>query len=220
VTNDELHRVLVISANDLYWTGIHVALQSISDVVIVDDVTDLGCAITRARELQPDAIVTGLRVAGISMLPILEAIAAGCPAARMIVLAEAFQPAELDALTRLNVAACLRAHDLDFAVLRRCVGAVLSGDFVLFSRPDLAQLLTLRAVRPAPPPISLTESERVVVAGLAAGLTLEQIARDAPVSVRTVKRTRAALAEKLHATSSFLLGVKAHQLALLPAPPG
>jgi DNA-binding NarL/FixJ family response regulator len=217
MSDDAVQRLLVVSANDLFWTGIHVALQSISDVVIVDDVTDLGCAVTRARELQPDAIVTGLRVAGISMLPILEAIAAGCPAARMIVLAEAFQPAELDALARLNVAACLQAHDLDFAVLRRCVGAVLSGDFVLFSRSDLTQLLNRHTPQPVRPPTSLTESERVVLRGLAAGLTLEQIAVDAQVSARTVKRTRAALGEMLQAASPFLLGVKAYQLGLLPS---
>ena len=111
---------------------------------------------------------------------------------------------------------------LDIVVLGQPAGAPradLSFRVVLFGRPDLTQLLNRHTAQPARPSTSLTESEHVVLRGLAAGLTLEQIAQDAQLSVRTVKRSRAALGEMLQATSPFLLGVKAYQLGLLQSDP-
>jgi len=215
VVGDDTSRVLLISANDLVWTGVHVALQSVSDVEVVDDVTDLALAVPRSRELQPDVLVTGLRLGGISMLPSLDEIRACCPETRFVVLAEVFQPDELLALATLNVAACLLWRDLDFTALHRCVAVAMHGEFVIVSRPVAAQLMDLREAQHAEPPIALTERERVVLQGLARGLTQEQIAHTAALGLRTVKRTTAALAEKLQAPSHFVLGVRARDLGLV-----
>jgi DNA-binding NarL/FixJ family response regulator len=217
MTDDEQRTALLITTNDLFWTGVHVAMQSISDVLVLDDVTDLTLAAERARTLQPDVIVTGLQLGGTSMLPILTQIRGCCPQTRLILLAEQFPPDALLALAELNLAACLRPHDLNYTLLRRCMGAATAGEFVVFSHSIAVQLLEVRAVQRYgdADAIMLTERERAVLDGLAAGVTQEQIARTTRLGLRTVKRTIAGLASKLDAPSPFLLGVRARDLGLV-----
>jgi DNA-binding NarL/FixJ family response regulator len=218
--SDDEKTVLIVSADDLLWTAVHVAVQTVAEVTVVDDVTDVDIALERARELKPDVLVTGLQVNGTRMLPVLGQIRASCPETRLIVIGEQFAAEDVRGLAALDVTACLVWQDLSFSALQRCMSAAVGGDFTILSRPVADLLMHPDACGRAntSPAVVLTERERVVLDGLAAGMTQEEVARISKIPLRTVKRTTAALSAKLAAPTPFVLGAKARDLRLLTSP--
>ncbi len=208
--------LFLIRTNDLFWGSVEVALQALPDVVVADTVDSDG-APARARDLQPTVIITGLDLGGRCTIPLLTAIRAAGLRSKITVLADDFPPDQLDRLRALGVVGYLPCRDLTPTVLHGCLCAVLAGELSVYSHrvgvTVKGQGHTQRTREAMPP--ALTDRERLVLTGLAAGWTYQQVACQAGLSVRTVKRIVAELATKLDAPSLFVLGAQAHNWALI-----
>ena len=98
----------------------------------------------------------------------------------------------------------------------------MSCDVTIASNEVVRRCLNRMALRQAesdgaPPSVALSDRELMVLRGLAMGMTQAQIADSARLSIRTVKRVLAGLADKLDAPSPFGLGARARTLGLVPA---
>jgi two-component system response regulator DevR len=124
---------------------------------------------------------------------------------------------ELLAMRGLGIAGYLSWADLDPARVRSAIRAALHGYFVL--GPHVTGL-SPRSLLPQPSsdPLtaSLTERERAVLRGLAAGMSEQQLANSEGVSTRTVRRIVMDLKAKLGAPSLSALAVSAARLGLAP----
>lgn len=217
------YTVALVGPDDLLWGALRSIIRSLVDLRVVLDLqdgTDPGDVAERLAASRPDAIVLGRAPRGCAALPLLTDLRARCPASKILLLADGVDRDELRAFAAIGIDGYLFWQDLDAAILGHCLPALLcGGDLVITSRAVVADFLHQQGTRgrsggSAP---ALTERERLVLRGLAAGLTQEQIAQTTALGLRTIKRTTAALAEKLQAPSPFVLGVRARDLGLIAA---
>ena len=146
-------------------------------------------------------IISAAAVEGRSALPILADIRQHqSPASRIIIFATRFDIEERNALTLIGITDYMRWSDLGCTTLRCYLTLMFTREIILGS-PAMT--------------IAYTAHERTVLQRLAEGLTQKQIAEAEHLSLRTVKRTVAALETKLDAPCQFLLGMKAEQLGLV-----
>ena len=208
-------RVLLVGTTELRWAVLRTALEQFPDVRVIGEAWHVDEACAAATAAQPDVIVSAVAVAGRPDLALVAALGAGCPQSALIVIAPTFTPEDVQALAGLGVTGYLLWHDLETTTLRHCLAAVGSGRVMVGSRVYAAPV----AAPLAPGAVSLTERERAVLAGLAAGQTRPQVAQATGLGLRTVERVLADLEVKLDAPSPFVLGLKAAQLGVVGWPP-
>jgi len=187
--------VLLVRSPGFGWDGLRRSLQNLPELEIVGDTRVAAEALALATQLHPSLILTGSRVDGQPVLPLLRIIRERSPDSRLVVIVgreTELEPAALLALRGLAVEAQLLWSDLAPESLRRCV-----------QEPPLR-------------PPELTADERAVLRGVAQGLTHAEIAETASVSERTVERVINRLEEKFGVSAPTTLVAKAALLGLVP----
>ena len=190
-------RLLLADDHPVVRRGIVSCLERYPNLEIVGEAADGQEALRKARELQPDVLMTDIDMPRLTGLAVTEALHRELPGIKVLILS-------MHSTTEY---------------MRRCVQAGASGyvlkqsspdEFVQaietvnaggsFFSPELARAALNQMVRghgPTPAPAELTARERQVLAHIAEGLCNKEIACRLNIGTRTVETHRQRLMRKL-----------------------
>lgn len=124
---------------------------------------------------------------------------------------------QLAAFVRLGISGYFVWSDIQQAVMRPALEALLSGDILIGSHsPALAFIASPSEGEYTGVKKPITSREGLVLRGLSQGLTRREIVVSTRLSERTIDRTIELLERKLDAHDSFVLGMRATLLRLIP----
>ena len=182
---------------------------------VVGDVRHAHEALQDAGTLKPDVLLITADPVGIPLIAFVTQLRDCYPGSKILVLGEQVTP---DALLLLGtgIAGYLLWPNLTAATLLHCLATVVETDLTVSSRAVAPQVLATlpHPHRPPPSGIVLCGHERAVLRRLSEGMQQEEISEVEHLSLRTVKRTIAALEAKVEAPSLFMLGMKVERLGL------
>ncbi len=211
------YRVFLIGADSLAWDGLRTIVGRIDDVLVTGEAFDPRGAVEAAVAANPDAVLLGSPLQGRPSSGLVRNLHERCPTAKVVVLADELEADELPAYAAAGVSGYLLLNALTAAAVRLCLRAVLEAHLVV-TVAAAAEAMAAAWQMGFPrlhQPIGLSERERAVLRGLAAGLTREEIAATEHLSLRTVERIVAVLAVQFEAPSAFVLGMKVASLRLV-----
>lgn len=197
------HRLLLVDDHPIVREGLKAFLGLQRDLSVVGEAASLDEAKRQAKAEQPDLILLDLQLEDGHTLAILEELRALAPQAKILILTSFLDEFYVQDALRLGASGYVLKHAGPSALLDD-IRAVLRGEVPL--DPQAVQALDRANENPLP---TLTPREREVLAGMAAGHSNKQIARELGVAEKTVKT---------HATSLFAkLGVRDRTQAALLA---
>jgi DNA-binding NarL/FixJ family response regulator len=192
-------QVVIIDDHPMFRDGVIQTLKAEPDIEIVGQATTAADAVCLVGELLPDVILLDITIPG-GGLNAAQTIAEKTPVTKIIMLTAS--GAEEDVLTALGAGARgyvlkgVSGHDLV-----KIVRDVYAGE--AYVTPTLAaNLLSEMKPRPpgertSPPLDELTERERQILEGIAAGLSNKEIAHQVMLSEKTVKHYVTNVLQKL-----------------------
>jgi DNA-binding NarL/FixJ family response regulator len=166
----------------------------------------------------PDVLLAAATIEGISVAPLLRYLRyRDALPQRVALFAPAFTPALVAEFADLEIAGYLAWPDLTARTLAPCLTLLLSCGLLINSAQAAHALRTPDAiiVRNSHTDIALTARECAVLRALAAGMTQDEAAAATGVSLRTLKRTVAALQQRLDAPCLMILGMRIRELGLV-----
>lgn len=193
-------QIVIVDDHPLFRDGVIQTLQAEADVEIVGQGTTAAEAVRLAGELLPDIILLDITIPG-GGLAAAQSIAAAVPVTRIVMLTAS--AAEEDVLTALKAGArgyILKGVSGDELI--KIVRDVYSGE--AYVTPALAASL-LSEMRDKPvwqkpessPLDELTEREKQILEGVAAGLSNKEIAQQLYLSEKTIKHYMTNILQKL-----------------------
>jgi DNA-binding NarL/FixJ family response regulator len=210
--------VFLIPSDDLAWGMLRLALHNVPGARIIGEAGTLEAAAAMIPELQPDVIFAAAELDGVATAPLLRALCAERHVpGRIILLSAQPDPDGLAAVADLDLAGYLVWNDLNEQTLVPFLMVLLTGRVLMCSTQAIRSLLPAEfALPPANSHLCqmLTERERTILRGLAAGHTQDEIAHEVCLSVRTIKRVVAEVQEKLGVRGPVALGMRIHELGL------
>lgn len=210
--------LLLIASAHRGWRRLRPVLRKCPDLHLVGEVHDAEQAVSAVARLQPAAVLVDADIPGRPFVLLIQELHAASPTGKIIVVGDemSLQRTTLLELGPL-VAAYLVWADLRPETVSHCLPVVVEDNLVVGSRAvlqvHLASLGRQRWLQEQD--VVLTERQRAILAGLAAGLGHDEIGRATYCSTRTVDREISALQEKLGASSEFTLGMRAAQLGFV-----
>jgi DNA-binding NarL/FixJ family response regulator len=209
--------VLLLASSDLGWTDLRLSIGCMHHLTIVGETSDLAQARALAQTKQPMFVIAADRIGLESTMPTLQDIKRDLsPGSNIVIFANRPDQTELAGFIDLGIIGYFVWQDLSSHTLQCTIANLVSGMMVIASRTAIPHLArgpeSAAALGPAPP---VTEFERQLLRQLAAGLTREEIAAQARISARTVKRRISDLEHKLDAPCMFVLGLRTAQLGLM-----
>ncbi len=189
-------RVLLVDDHPVVRRGIRFSLAHHAHIQIVGEASDGVEGLARAKELQPDVVLTDIDMPHMNGLALAEALRREVPKARVLILS---MFANTDYILRIiqSGAKGYVLKEADPAELVHAVEAVHRGD--AFFSPDAARVALNQFVRGATPAVDLDLSarEREVLVAIAEGLSNKEIADRLGVGVRTIESHREHIMAKL-----------------------
>lgn len=208
-------RVLVADDHELFRRGVSDALEASDDLTVVAECATAREAIHLARVHLPELVLLDLGLPDRSGLEVVGEIHGECPVSRIVVLTvNEDERALLRALREGASAYILKGIAGDELV--RALRAVMRGEG--YVSPTLASQLLREMGAPGPkgPLAELSDREREVLAGLAAGETNREIASRLHLSDKTVKYYVTNVLIKLHVRSRVEAALLAQRESLVP----
>lgn len=206
-------RVLVADDHELFRRGVIDALRASGDMVVEAECATGREALSLARLHLPDLVLLDLGLPDRSGLDLVGEIHRECPVSRIVVLTvNEDENALLRALREGASAYILKGIAADELI--RALRAVVAGEG--YVSPTLASHL-LKELDPAEPrgPLDvLSQRERDVLAGLAAGETNREIATRLHLSEKTVKYYVTNVLIKLHVRNRVEAALMSQRAAL------
>jgi DNA-binding NarL/FixJ family response regulator len=193
-------RVMIVDDHPLVREGIRSIVAAEDGFEIVAEAGSGEEAVEAAGQLQPDVVILDLSMPGEGGLSAVARLREVAPAARSLVLSVHDHPEYVLEAVRAGAQGYIR-KDTSPAELRQAIRTVHRGE-AFFSSPVARQLSaavrqeTLRGEQ-GEKLERLTDRERQVLAGIAAGSTSKIIARQLGLSPRTVEAYRENLMRKL-----------------------
>jgi DNA-binding NarL/FixJ family response regulator len=211
--------LVLVGVEHLGWAGLRATLHGMGGVRVLREAIGEQQALSSAAELHADVIVVGTGLESASPLLLVGELRRCSPTSRIVVLGDDPAGDELLQYLTLNASAYLLWDGLSPAHLHRAIELVIDADVVMANRTAVESIATAWRLRSqtAADSLGLSVRERSVLCYLAAGLTRQQIAAAEAISLRSVERIVADLGDRLNAPSSFVMGVRAASLGLLPA---
>ena len=213
-----LHTILLVPADHFYWFGLERLLRGERGVRVLDPARDADDAPRAAAAHHPTFIIVDAALENAPIVALVAELRAHSPRSKVIAIGPPLRHEEHQQLLALQLACYLRWDEVSPERLRCIMTLVHDADMWVASWA-VAEMLAPpdRRRRPRERGPVLSERERTVMAGLAAGRTREEIATRAHLSPRKVKRTIATLCETFDAPSMFVLGMRAALHGFTPA---
>lgn len=193
-------QIVIVDDHPLFREGVAHTLAAQPDIEVVAEGASADDAIRLAEEFLPDLILIDITMPG-GGLHATQVIATTCPATRIVMLTASEE--EDDLMAALKAGA--RAYILKGVPARELIGilrAVYAGE--VYVPPTLATslLIEMTGARhstrpPADPLAELTERERQILEGVAAGLSNKEIGQQLFLSEKTVKHYMTNILQKL-----------------------
>jgi DNA-binding NarL/FixJ family response regulator len=190
-------RVLVIDDHAILRDGLSALINVESDLEVVGQAESISDALEIAGLLEPDLIITDLRLPVTAGMQDIVELRSRCPRARLL------------ALTAHNSAESIRGafaagadgymlKDATRAEFLSALRAVLAGQRHLCPR-SMARVVHGYLGESPPPPVTIgvTAREREVLAMIATGQSNKHMARALDLSIKTIEKHRANLMRKL-----------------------
>jgi DNA-binding NarL/FixJ family response regulator len=191
--------VLIADDHPLVRQGLRAVLDSADGITVLGEASDGAAAVRLAAELMPDVVVMDLQMPGLHGIEATRAILADRAGVAVLVLTMFEDDDTVLAAVAAGAAGYLLkgADGADIVTAVRAAGA---GQAV-FGAALAARLRTWIASAPAaqePPFPELTERERAILNGVAAGLSNAEIGRRLFLSTKTVANNVTHILAKLH----------------------
>jgi len=187
VTDHRPIAVLLVDDHPLVRQGLHAVLDAAGDIAVVGEAGDGDTAVERSAELQPDVVIMDLQLPGRHGVDATREIVARQPGTAVLVLTM-FEDDDMVFSAMSAGAAGYLLKGADGTDIVTAVRAAASGQAV-FGAALAQRLRTWFAPGlqpPATPFPQLTDREREILDGVAAGLTNGQIAQQMFLSTKTV----------------------------------
>lgn len=204
-------RVLVVDDHELFRLGVIETLRAAGDFAIEGEASTARDAIRLARLHLPELILLDLGLPDGSGLDAVAEIHRACPVSRIVVLTvNADEDALLRALREGAAGYMLKGVGADELV--RALRAVVAGEGYVSPTMAARLLRELGEVREADPLAALSEREREVLTGIAAGHTNREIATELHLTEKTVKYYVTNVLVKLQVRNRVEAALKAQRL--------
>ncbi len=187
-------RILVVDDHTLFRRGLTALLAREPGFLVIGDEADVGHALLRAAELQPDLILLDNHLPGVRGVDALPALHEAAPAARVLMLTVSEDEQDLlDALRGGASGYLLKTIEGD--ALADAIRRAMRGENVIAGEMTAKLVSAVRqtdaAMQQNPPPTSpldaLSARERDILRGIARGDSNKAIARDLGIAETTVK---------------------------------
>ena len=192
-------KVLIVDDHPLVRQGLHSVLSAANDVAVTGETGDGRTAVKLAAELQPDVIIMDLQLPGLHGIDATREIVAAQPRPAVLVLTM-FEDDDMVFAAMSAGAAGYLLKGANGADIITAVRAAAAGHAV-FGAALAQRLRAWFAPSPQPqePPFpQLTQREREILDGVAAGLTNGQIGQQMFLSAKTVANNVSNILAKLH----------------------
>ncbi len=192
-------KVLIVDDHPLVRQGLYSVLSAASDVAVTGETGDGRTAVKLAAELQPDVIIMDLQLPGLHGIDATREIVATQPRPAVLVLTM-FEDDDMVFAAMSAGAAGYLLKGANGADIITAVRAAAAGHAV-FGAALAQRLRAWFAPSPQPqdPPFpQLTQREREILDGVAAGLTNGQIGQIMFLSAKTVANNVSNILAKLH----------------------
>jgi len=198
--SDNIH-IVIVDDHPLFREGVANTLRVERDIEIVGQGDSAEEAIRLACDLLPDIILLDIDIPG-GGLQAAQTIAVACPVTKIVVLTVSDEEEHLVAALKAGA----RAYILKGVTARelvRILRAVAAGEAYVTPTLAASLLLELTGARPGSrlprsPLDELTERERQILEGVAAGLSNKAIGQQLYLSEQTVKHYMSNILQKLH----------------------
>jgi two-component system, NarL family, response regulator LiaR len=186
MAGETMVKVLIVDDHPLVRLGIRSYLETEPDIQVIGEAGDGEEAVSKARELQPDVILMDLFMPGISGVEATEAIhQAGLPCKVVVLTSSLEDERMIQALRAGALSYLLKTTTPDKVV--EAVRSAAQGISVLDPQAQQRLIGELQNKDKPKPWEELTDREREVLKGIAAGKNNQEIADDLGIGIKTVK---------------------------------
>ena len=199
-------RILLIDDHPVVRAGLRAILETEADLEVVGEADGGVRAISSARKLRPDIVVTDLLLPDLDGLAVTRSIRAELPETQVIILTgvsdqdvSVVRAVQAGAISYLEKSA-------DTAELVRTIRSAAAGQVRLSSH---AAARLMQEMRSPTNQVPLTDREREVLREIASGRTNKEIARSLDIALTTVKSHVRAILDKLGVDSRTQAAIRA-----------
>jgi two-component system, NarL family, response regulator LiaR len=205
-------RVLLVDNHPVVRTGLRALLETESDIKVVGEAGDGLSAISVARALRPDIVVTDLLLPDVDGVAVTQSIRAELPDAQVVILTSVGE--EDASLVRAVRAGAIGyvVKNAEIEVLVRTVRSAAEGQVHLSPRAAARLMQEMRSPKNQLP---VTDRERQVLREIAIGRTNKEIARSLHIAETTVKSHVRAILDKLGVQSRTQAALQALRSEML-----
>jgi two-component system, NarL family, response regulator LiaR len=201
-------RVLLIDDHPVVRAGLRTCLETESDLEVVGEADAGTPAISLARKLRPDVVVTDLLLPDVDGVAVTQNIRAELPDTQVIILSSVGEEdaSVVRAVRAGAIGYVLKNADIDLLV--QTIRSAAEGQVHLSPRAAARLMQEMRSPRNELP---LTDRERQVLREVAIGRTNKEIARSLYVAETTVKSHVRAILDKLGVQSRTQAALQAQR---------
>jgi two-component system, NarL family, response regulator LiaR len=205
-------RVLLVDDHPVVRTGLRALLEAEPDIKVVGEAGNGLAAISLARALRPDIVVTDLLLPGVDGVAVTQRIHAELPTTQVLILSSVGEEdASLVRAVRAGAIGYL-VKNAEIDVLVRTVRSAAEGQAHLSPR---ATARLMQEVRSPKNELPLTDRERQVLREITLGRTNKEIAQALHIAETTVKSHVRAILDKLGVRSRTQAALQALRSQML-----
>jgi DNA-binding NarL/FixJ family response regulator len=186
--------ILLVTSGHVGWTHVRQVLANEAAIHVVGDVVRADEAVRLAQLRRPDLVLVAANIVGAGLRDLVHGLEVSSPGSRVVVVTEVFVGVDEESLEPLSVNGVIAWQSLEGNNLLRALEAVLVGFSV--TSPELSGSHARSRQSQGGPEVRLTDIEERVLTGLLADRNQQQIAEDAAVGIRTVRRAASRVKRK------------------------
>ncbi|MGI8968692.1 MAG: LuxR C-terminal-related transcriptional regulator [Chloroflexota bacterium] len=206
-------RILLLRCAHFGWIEARDDLAADRNFCLTGDCRGVDEALRKLSAVQVDAIIASATIPNLSPAELVRRLRAASPDSRIILLGDAIHQDMVRALWHEGMSAYLPWRDVTAESLCFIAESVAQApvDLCITTRPMLVETPPLS---PGQPDVHISDRDRAILRGLCAGLTLEPIAKQVGISMRTVSSVITRLETKLGVPNRCALVIKAREKGL------